>query len=173
MITATDVLALLASTRGTTFAAVESLTPVATAAANKHLLVLKRTVANVQLFNNTLDFDVYRRQVVRSSGKEDYVVSDNWFEHTSCFSLVKHRTKPDLYLYAIYNSASSEYTIDGVPATKAEVLGLLTKSAAAKLEDTSGVVYNKTNDVEHNIIPRTIKLENVVQIRTNGQTLTA
>lgn len=172
-INANAIAQLLANTHGTTFAQVTACTPVKTAAAHKHLQVMKHTVANVQLFNNVRDFNLYATQVKRSANVEDFVVSDTWHEHTNCFSVVKHKQRDEYYLYAVYNNATSTYTIDGVAATKQQVMQLLTNSERAKWEDTSGEVYNKTNDVTHSIIVRTTKLANIQQITANKQTLVA
>lgn len=172
-INAATVSALLASTSGTTFANIVACTPVATAAAHKHKVVRKHTVANVQLFNNVRDYSLYATQVKRSAQVEEYVLSDTYFEHTACFSVVKHKQREEYYLYAVYNNAQSTYTIDGVAASKAEVMELLTASARKQAEDTTGEVYNKTNDVTHNVILRTTKLSNLLQITANKQTLVA
>jgi hypothetical protein len=172
-INANSVAALLASTHGTTFASIVACTPVATAAAHRHLAVLKHTVASVQLFNNVRDYSLFATQAKRSAGATEYVLSDTYFEHTACFSVVKHKQREEFYLYAIYNNASSTYTINGAPASKAQVLDLMTPSARAQAEDTTGQVYNKTNDVMHTITLRTTKLSNIVQITANKQTLAA
>ena len=172
MIASSDIRALLASTTGTTFANVVTDTEVKTSAANKHRNVRKHTVANVQLFNNTRDFDVYRRQVERSADTDNFVVSDTYYKHTDCFSLVEHKTNATEYLYCIFNNARSTFTIDDVAATRDDVAELLTNSEREKLLNTSSEVYNKTNDVTHNIHVRVIKLENVVSITANKQTIT-
>jgi hypothetical protein len=76
-------------------------------------------------------------------------------------------------LYAIFNNAHSTFTVDGSYATREEVAALLAPAAAAKLLDDSGEVYNKTNDVTHTVICRTVALENVKVIRAVKQELTA
>lgn len=173
MITLNDVRALLDPVRGTTFAQVEYTTEVKPAAANRHVQIRKSTTANVQLFSGLRDFDVYRRQVQRSAGIEDFQVSDTWFQHTDCFSVVEHKNNGRHYLYAIFNRAHSTFTIDGVPATREAVAALLTASDRAKLLDDSGVVHNKTNSASHNVICRTVALENVQSIRAMKNELNA
>lgn len=163
----TQVSALLANVKGVTFANVEYETVVATAAAFKNVRVTKRVVANVQLFNNLKAFtNVYRNAVERSTGKP-FELSETHFEHTECFSVVKHKTKNAFYLYCIYNNVqSSEYFIDGVSATKSQVLAMMTPSAAAAAN--SAKTYNAKNGVTHDVIVRTIGLENVTKITACG-----
>lgn len=172
-ITAQDVVALLDTVKGTTFAQLVYETDVKPAAANKHRSIRKLTSANVQLFANTKDFAVYKRQVERSAGIEDYKVSDTWFFHTPCFSIVEHNSNGKQYLYAIMNSAKSSFTVDGVAATRLQVADLLTPSAADKLLNPQEEVYNKTNDVTHNVHPRAIELVNIISIRAMKQEITA
>ena len=183
-INANTVAQLLANTKGTTFANVVQVTKVATAAAHKAKNVQKHTVANVQLFNNVKDFvNVYTAAVQRSANKiadnvqsnvDNFVQQDNYFVHTDCFSVVQHKVdSTKFYLYAIYNNATSTYTIDNVPATKEEVAQLLTASARDKLLNASNVVHNVSNDVLHTVQVRTVALDNVVQITANKQTLVA
>ena len=163
---------ILATTKGCTFAQIQYSTKVATAAAHKAVNITKETKANVQLFNNLKEFtDVYTNAVKRSAGVDEFVKSDSYFEHTECFSIVEHKTSGKQYLFAIFNNAKSQYYVDGAPVTKHEVAQYLTKSAAAKLLDTSGVVYNATNDIEHTVQVRTIALENIVGLTANKQTI--
>lgn len=172
-ITKQDIVALLAGVKGTTFAQINYDTEVKPAAANKHHSIRKLTSASVQLFAGLKDFAVYKRQVERSAGTEDFQVSDTWFAHTDCFSVVEHKTSGKHYLYAIFNNAHSTFTVDGAYATRGEVAALLTPSAAKALQDDSGEVYNKTNDVTHTVICRTVALENVKAIRAVKQEITA
>jgi hypothetical protein len=173
MITAADIQALLASTAGVTMASITTETPVPMAAANRGREVLKRTVASVQLFNGIKDFNIYANAVKRSSG-EDFVASDNWHEHTACWSIVKHKNTGELYLYVVYNKTmSTEFTIDGLLASRQDVAALQTPSAARTTLAPPATVYNVTNDVEHDVIVRTIKLANVLRIAAAGKELLA
>lgn len=171
-ITAQDIVALLDPVKGTTFAQLVYDTEVKPAAANKHLSIRKLTTANVQLFANTKDFLVFKRQVERSAGIEDYKLSDTWFHHTPCFSIVEHNTNGKQYLYAIMNNASSSFTVDGVAATRLQVADLLTPAAKRDLLNPQDEVYNKTNNVKHNVHPRVIELGNIKSIRAMKQELT-
>lgn len=171
MITRNDIVQLLSTVKGTTFASIETDTEVKPAAAHKHVSIRKLTTAQVQLFNSIRDYEIFAKAVKRSAGVTEFEQSDNWFEHTDCWSVVRHPSKGTEYLYAVYQGAQSTFTIDGVAATRAEVAALLTASAAAKLMDDSGVVYNKRNDVEHTVIPRVIALENVKRITAMGNQL--
>jgi hypothetical protein len=172
-ITAQDIVALLDPVKGTTFAQLVFETDVKPSAANKHISIRKLTSANVQLFANTKDFLVFKRQVERSTGIEDYKLSDTWFHHTPCFSIVEHNTNGKQYLYAIMNSASSSFTIDGVAAVRLQVADLLTPAAKRDLLNPQDEVYNKTNDVKHNVHPRVIELGNIKSVRAMKQEITA
>ena len=159
---------------GCNFASVAYETTVATAAKFKALKVTKVTVANVQLFSDVKSNPyaiAVERSVEKLSGETvDFTVSQNWFTHTPhCYSIVENTTKKDQYLYVIFNSAKSRYFIDGVEASKAEVLDLLTPSA--RKAATATTVYNAANNIEHAVKIRTIKLENVRYIKVGGQTL--
>ena len=157
---------------GTTFANVHYVTDVKTAAKFKSHAVKKHTTANVQLFNNVTS-DVYSNQVIRSASKlgnpiTEFEKGNASFAHDDgCYSIVRNGDKE--YLYCIFNNATSYYTIDGKLASKEQVMGMLTPSAKKAAE--SKTVYNKANDVTHNVIVRTIKLSNVIGITVGGETL--
>lgn len=169
-VTGAQVEQLLANVKGVTFAQITSVTDVKTSAKHKHVSIKKVTCANVQLFNNLKDFDVYAKAVKRDAGVQDFVTSETWFEHTNCFSLVAHKTTGEQYLYAIYNSAKSAYIVDGVVADKQQVAQYLTASEAAKLTQTS--TYNVTNGVEHSVVVRVLKLASLVSISAMQQKIT-
>lgn len=164
---------------GVNFAGIEYNTDVATAAAHRHHSVRKHTRANVQLFANIQDARrVFEAAVKRSAeriGSTDathFAAQENYYEHTDTYSIVRHRTTGRLYLYAIFNSAQSEYTIDGVTATREEVAALLTPSAARAMLEPSATTVNKTHGVEHDVVVRTIALDNIVSVRANHATVT-
>ena len=169
----------LKTVKGTTFASITYNTDITPSAANKHVLIKKRVTANVQLFNNLTEFNVYEKAVTRSASKIEennantnpFTANSASFTHdTECFSIVKNKKSDQEYLYAIYNSVSeTEYYIDEEPATKQEIAQFLTPSAAKKLLEPNDITYNKTNDVLHNVIVRTIKLENIEKIKVCGQ----
>src|SRR5574344_817087 len=110
---------------GTTFASVQYVTDVKTAAKFKSHVVKKHTTANVQLFNNVTS-DVYSHQVLRSASKlgnpiAEFDKGEASFAHDAeCYSIVRNGEKE--YLYCIFNSATSYYTIDGKLASKDQVL---------------------------------------------------
>lgn len=164
---------------GSTFASIEYTTTVKTAAKFKDVKILKQSKANVTLFGTLKDFEVYQRAVIKSANKidnqqiESFEVSDTYFEHDkTCFSIVNHKTNSTAYLYAIFNNASkSVYTIDGQIVDKLTVSQYLTNSEKDKLLNDNSLVYNKTNDVIHSTIVRTIKIENVTSIKANKMTL--
>lgn len=180
-ITPQDVSNMLATVRGTTFAIITQVTKVATAAAHKAVTINKVTEASVQLFNNLNEFtSVYANAVKRTASNiagndaaavEAFQAQSNYFEHTDCYSVVKHKTKEAYYLYAIYNNAKSVYFIDGKEATKAEVVQYLTPSAAAALTEARETTVNVTTGVEHSVTVRTVSLQNIVSIVANKQLL--
>lgn len=165
-----------------TFAQVTYVTPVATSAKHKDVQIKKVVCANVQLFCTLKNFDVYTKAVQRSASKiatndeqnvANFVAQSNYYEHSAqCFSLVAHKQNAKEYLYAIYNSASSVYFIDGRVADKQQVAQYLTASASAKLLGNNNTTTNVTNNVTHDVKVRTIALENLVSIVVNKQQLT-
>jgi len=163
-----------------TFAQLEYATQVKTAAAHKARKVVKHSRANVQLFSNiSAATSVFANAVKKSAAKiadndqqrvQDFKVQDNYFEHTDCYSIVKHKIKDCLYLYAIFNkSMGSDYTIDGQPATKMEVAELLTAGEREKLLSSNPVTRNVANNIEHDVIVRTIALHNIAAITAMKQ----
>lgn len=178
MITANQIQNILGD-KASTFAGIEYKTKVPTAAKHKLINIQKYTTANVQLFANTEAEGIYTKAVKKAAGKieqdqtkvDEFKAQENYFEHTDCYSIVEHKTNGKQYLYAVFNNAKSAFTINGKAATRAQVAEYLTPSAAEKLMG-DGIVHNKANDVLHTIQVRTIALENIVELRTNGQTLT-
>ena len=178
---AQQIAALLAN-KSVTFAQVQYVTQVKTSAANKHLLVQKHTNANVQLFANiNAATSVFANAVKRSAAQHaqndatnvaQFTAQSNYFAHTSCYSIVQHKQNANLYLYCIYNSAQSYYTINNVRATVQQVAALLTASAANALLNASNTVHNKTHNVTHNVIVRTIALQNIISINACKQQVT-
>ncbi len=164
---------------GSTFASIEYTTQVKTSAKFKDIKILKSSKANVTLFGTLKDFEVYQRSVIKSANKidgqnvDDFQVSDSYFQHDkTCFSIVYHKTNQTAYLYAIFNNASkSVYTIDGIEVDKITVSQYLTNSEKDKLLGDNSIVYNKTNDVLHSTIVRTIKIENITAIKANKMAL--
>ena len=165
------------STRASTFASIVYVTQVATAAKHKHVNIQKVTRANVQLFNTQF---AYAQAVQKSANKisanspqevQQFTAQSNYFTHTECYSVVKHNTNSNLYLYASFNNAQSIYFINNVQATKQQVAAYLTASAAAKLLEDNSIVHNATNNVLHTVHIRTIALANIVSITANKQQL--
>jgi len=176
-------IASLLNNASVTFANIAYTTQVKTSAAHKHLNIQKHVVANVQLFSNIKQATaVFANAVQKSAAQYEsnnaqnvaaFTQQSNYFEHTNCYSIVKHKQNNNLYLYCIFNNVTSAtYTIDGVVATKQQVAQYLTKSAATKLLQDSNTVHNKTHNVTHNVQVRTIALANVKSVTTNKQTVT-
>jgi len=179
MITSTQIQNILGN-KASTFAGIEYKTKVPTAAKHKTVNIEKYTVANVQLFANTEAEGIYTKAVQKAASKiqendsdkvAEFKAQENYFEHTDCYSIVEHKASKKQYLYAVFNNAKSTFTVNGKCATREQVAEFLTPSAREKLLGDN-VVHNKTYDVLHTIQVRTIALENIVEIRTNGQTVT-
>ena len=164
-----------------TFAQIAYVTQVKTSAANKHVNVQKHVIANVQLFANIKQAQVYENAVKKSASAiasnnaqnvANFTAQSNYYTHTACYSIVQHNKNEKLYLYCIFNNVQSvQYTINNVAATKQQVAQLLTASAAAKLLQTDNTVHNKTHNVKHNVQVRTIALANIKSLTVNKQTL--
>ena len=177
-----QVAAMLANVFGTTFANLVQVTVPKLAAAHKQRNVRCVTRANVQLFNNLHAFtNAYANAVKRSAAKiasnnaeavNNFTVANTWFEHTNCYSVVKHKQHDTYYLYAIYSNAQSEYYIDGVAASKQQVAALMTASDAAKLLAADKCVHNVTHNIAHDVVVRTVALDNVVALTAAHTTLT-
>lgn len=160
----------------TTFAGIDYVSPVALAAKFKSMNISKVTRANVQLFS-TLNAatNVFTNAVKKTASNiadnnqaavDNFTAQSNYYEHTSCYSVVEHKTKPgNFYLYCIFNNAHSMYILDGKELSVAEVAAYMTPSAAKKLLEPSDTVVNKTHGIEHSVIVRTIALPNIVSIR--------
>ena len=167
----------LLQNKSTTFAQIVYCTAVATAAAHKDVKIVKVVSANVQLFANIkAATQVFANAVKRSAAKlatndpaavQQFTQQSNYFAHTEVYSVVAHKQTNALYLYAIYNAASSVYFVNGAVATKQQVAQYLTASAAAKLLAVSAPTHNVANNVTHNVKVRTIALANLVSITAN------
>lgn len=144
-------------------------------AQHKHNVLRKVVTANVQLFSNIKDAEVFVNAVAKDAGidKESWIRSSTWFEHTECYSIVQHKRNAEQYLYCIVNNVTDvTYYIDGEAVSKEQYACLLTNSAADKLLNPKPT-HNKTNNVVHNITPRTFKVCNVMQLNVNKQQLAA
>lgn len=179
-ITPVQVQQLLHNVHGTTFAQILYVTQVKTAAAHKQMLIHKVTRANVQLFNNLLAAtNAYTNAVKRSAAQHNnsadaianFAAASNYFEHTLCYSLVKHKQQQKYYLFALYNTAISIYVHEQQQLTKQQVAQYLTASAAQQLLNPADTVHNVTQDVTHSVIVRTIALASIVQLTAQKQTI--
>ena len=176
-----QVAALLNAVKGTTFASIVQVTKVALEAKHKTITIKKVTSASVQLFNNISEHtSVWANAVKRSAAKitgndtdniKEFEAQSNWFEHTECYSIVKHKTKDAYYLYAIYNNSKSIYILDGKEVSKHVVAEYMTPAAARDLLDTDAHTVNVTHDIEHSAICRATSLENIISIVAQKQLL--
>lgn len=166
----------LETVKGSTIASIDTITPVSVAAQNRDagIVIEKHTTGSVMLFNNINDTtDPYLNKVLKTSGAEGFEKTATYFHHLETYSLCKHNTKPEYYLSLIWNNATSVYYINGIESTREQVAQYQTPSEAKKTLDNSGIVYNKTNDVEHQAIFRVVKLDNIKRLAVAGHVITA
>jgi hypothetical protein len=115
---------------------------------------------------------VYANAVKRSAGVDEFTTNSAYYTHdANCYSIVTHKTSNKQYLFCIYNNAASTYTIDNVAATKQQVAKYLTASAAKQLLEPASATYNATNNITHNVVMRTISLDNINSITAAKQTV--
>lgn len=169
---------MLSTTKGTTMASCLQVTKLATAAAHKARNVYTVSENMITLANNLKAFtSVYANAVKRTATGPTaniaaYTPSTTWFGHTACYSVVKHNSKEDLYLFAIYNKniSTNYYDADaGVMISREEMLELLTPSA--RKAATSTVTEHKGAGISHSVKVRTVALQNVIELRANKQAL--
>jgi hypothetical protein len=180
MITVNTILSLLAKTAGATIGNIEILTPVDLSAGNKKAgnVAAKRSTGSVMLFNNLKETtDPYVNRVLKTIKTDDFtgewIKGTTYWHHTNeCYSLAKHNTKEDYYLALHWNDCSNvEFYLNGEISTREAIASLMTPSGAKGLLDTSGTVFNVTNQVEHDDFVRIVKLENIVSLTANKQTI--
>lgn len=175
---------MLANSCGTSIASIETNTKVKLSAKNKELDIRKLTTGTVILFSRILNYEIYYHAVMRSIHKlndindiDDTFVYEkseaSFFHDAECFSIVvnkKDMTKK--YVYACYLKAKSAYMLDDKQLSKIEVAEFMTASEGKSLLSDKSIVYSVKNAVYHNVICRTISLDNVVEIKACKQSLT-
>ena len=178
-------IAKLLNNASVTFASITYKTNIALSAANKHNNAYKVVTANVQLFNNINSATaVFTNAVQRNANKlhneennaanvNNFVQQSNYYTHSNaCYSIVQHNKNNAQYLYCIYNNVSNTtYYLNNAVSNKQAIAALCTKSAAAKMLNSSNVTHNKTNNVTHSVVVRTIALANIISITANKQTI--
>ena len=166
-----------------TFAQITYVTLVATAAAHKAQNIQKVTTANVILCSSVkAHTSVYANKVRKTAAAIStnnaqavaaFTAAQNYFTHTATHCIVAHTQHANkMYLYAIYNNASSVYMHNNAVVSKQHVAAYCTKSAAAQLLQQSNIVVNKTHNIAHTVQVRTIALSNIVSIKARKQLLT-
>lgn len=174
-ITDKEILLLLANNTGATRASFATVTDVSLSAANKKagIEILKVTVQAANLYKRLKDgTNPYLNKIKKDQDVEDFELSKSWHEHYSdCFSLVQNRKNTnEKYLYCLPDSAKSLFIQNGEIVSRSLVASYQTASEAKKtMGETS--TYNVKNDIEHNVICRCYKLDNVVEITAIKQTI--
>ena len=165
-----------------TFAQITYVTQVTLAAAHKAQNIQKVTTANVILCSSLkAHTSVYANKVRKSAAAIStnnaqavaaFTAQQNYFTHTATHCIVAHTQHANkMYLYAIYNNASSVYMHNNAVVSKQHVAAYCTKSAAATMLQQSNIVVNKTHNIAHTVAVRTIALSNIVSIRARKQLL--
>ena len=157
--------ALVKGVSGSTFASIDTVTPVTLTGGKKNVLqgrVTKRTIgSNVQLFAN-LKSNAYENMVNRRLTKEgqevEFVVSPRkWGVRRSGAPFVDHNN--NVYLEVIFiRSGQVEYLVDGSPFT-----GII-EGLTDKQEAEQGGLSD-----ENKVILRTINTDNIKAITINHQ----
>jgi hypothetical protein len=171
-----DVFTTAKNVVGASFKHLEFTSEVKTSAKFKHVKICKQVTANIQIYSNLSELTTVYKNAVIKTGKaitendmeklRNFEVSSTWFHHLpECFSIVKNNTSEELYLYARFLSSNSVYFVDGVGVEKEDILEYLTPSECKKLTEDNSIIYNKTNDILHQVIIRTIKLSNITLLR--------
>lgn len=180
MVTVESIKALLNGHHGAMFASLKTRTAVKTAAKYKQLDIQKISSCNIQIFASIANARaVYEQAVIRSAQKlnqdiDFFESSETWYFHdTECYSVIYHKLSLAPSLWARYLHSRSEYYIDGQVSDKDSIIQYLTPSDAKQLLDTSGIVHNKTNNVDHNIIIRTPKLESIIELKARHDIITS
>lgn len=166
-----------------TFAQLLYVTQVQLAAAHKLQNISKVTSANVILACNLqAQTQLYARAVRKSAAAISannpadvaaFTAQANYFAHTAVHCIVAHKQHADkLYLYAIYNNATSVYVHNNAVVTKQHVAAYCTPSAAKTLLQKDNTVVNKTHNIAHTVHVRTIALSNIVSMKVRKQLLT-
>lgn len=154
---------------------ITTTTQVKTAAKHKEQSIIKvsRALAILPISGDTYANMV--RESAKNNGATDedaakFEVSKSFYEHTDCYPVCKNPKSGALYLYGIYEKNTAPLYFNALTSefmTKEEVSEFLTPAEAKKLmnPEKDKVVENKSHDIKHNVMARTVKLENVRDIR--------
>lgn len=172
-------IASLITNKGATIANISYVTQVKTAAAHKHMRIVKISKASVMLASNLQAYtNMYLNKVQKTATTDasNFVTAPAHFTHTACYSVVHNANLNTHYLFALFNNNSKSIYVNlanNTVLTKDQVAQYLTASAAKQLLQSNATVHNKTNNITHSAIVRTIKLANIVSISINKQVVNA
>jgi len=167
---------LLWGLSGTTVASVDFEAPVAVAAANRGIDLIKKTRASVVLAGKIAeDTDVYLNRVSRTAEIEPafFEKSEAWYTHDDdVYSIVRAKKDQREYLHLQINRRFDSYFLAGEEITAEQAASYCTPSQAKKiLADTDAPIYNRKNDLEHRAIVRAVRLEHVTRIAARGRVI--
>jgi|694.fasta_scaffold145359_2 hypothetical protein len=164
-ITENDIINLVANVKGNTRASFCSVTDVPLAAAHKKagVSIIKVSAVGAALYNGmNKDTNPYLNKMAKA-GHDDHELKQAWHEHyNGVFSLVQKRSNPtEKYLYALPDSGSSIYVMDGVQVDRQTVASYQTASEAKSTLGAS----------DEPVACRVYKLANILSIRAVGDEL--
>lgn len=175
------------SGNGTTFATLDYQTIIPTSAKHKGTEIKKITSLGVICFQTIKDYELYSKAVIKSALANDknqdieaiqnFEQSEASFDHDeNCFSIVANKNDPSKkYLYWIANEKGKKseptWFINGEQVEKETIRDYLTPSKAKEIFEPQKEVYNVKNGIWHSIKPRTLKLENILGLKANKQTI--
>ena len=155
---------------------VTTVTKVPLAAKHKALDIKK---ISISLMNLPESSDVYTDLVIATSIANGTDVDEaNKFEpsksrytHTECYPMCDNIKGDTQYLYGFssksdqFDTVSPVYVMDNEVISKDDIIQYLTPSAARVLSESNNIVENKKHDIKHSVFVKTIKLENVKEVK--------
>jgi len=192
-ITVTDIVAALATSKqqNCTFGGITTVTEPKLAAANIGQQIVKISKYSVFLGNTQTQVQTTYASLVKKTATNlagsdlvalaainAYIPSANFYNHTACYSVVEHPTKPLTYLYLVVNSIHrpTSYYYNKLThkfMTKAEVAAYMTPSGKKLLLNPPAHVMNVLHGIEHDANVRTVGVNNIVNLNLNQIALIA
>ena len=156
------------------FATVEYFTKVKTAAAHKHLPLFKHSVIQVQLFSTHSAYETaVKNSAEKLSGeKPEFKKSSAHFEHDpECYSIVTGANGNEMLYCRVIRPLKSEFFLGKDLISMENAALYMTPSEAKKMLTAGEPTHNKTNDVTHNVVIRTISISNLKRVAGKGEVL--
>lgn len=164
----------LFSSNNNGFATVEYITKLKTAAAHKHLPLFKHSVIQVQLFGTETAYETaVKNSAEKLSGeKPEFKKSTNHFTHDpECYSIVTGANGNEMLYCRVIRPLKSEFFLGKDLISMENAALYMTPSEAKKMLTAGEPTHNKTNDVVHSVVIRTISISNLKRVAGKGQEL--